>query len=146
PVRLRTSNLEPRAAVAESASPSHTFQFASHAARTHGPCNLDDLVHGQVATVFDVLHLLSVASRLLQRLDDQRGGGRDHCDGRLSVLNDQLAGDLEAFPVGGGLGNVITDLFRRQTKGTDFGSERRGGTYLTTNSSQVDWQRGWQRD
>ena len=36
------------------------------------------------------------------------------------VLNPQLHCDLETFPVGGGLGNVVTDLLGRKTKGTDL--------------------------
>ena len=37
-----------------------------------------DVVHGNIAVVFDVLHLLTVTVRLLQGLDDQgRGGGAD---------------------------------------------------------------------
>ena len=36
------------------------------------------------------------------------------------VLNPQLHRDLKTFPVGGGLGNVVTDLLRGKTKGTDL--------------------------
>ena len=36
------------------------------------------------------------------------------------VLNPQLHRDLETFPVGGGLGNVVTDLLGRKTKRTDL--------------------------
>ena len=38
----------------------------------------------------------------------------------LSVLDLELTGDLEALPVLGGLGDVVTDLLGRQTKGTDL--------------------------
>ena len=36
------------------------------------------------------------------------------------VLNPQLDCDLKTFPVGGGLGNVVTDLLGRETKRTDL--------------------------
>ena len=36
------------------------------------------------------------------------------------VLNPQLHCDLKTFPVGGGLGNVVTDLLGRETKRTDL--------------------------
>ena len=36
------------------------------------------------------------------------------------VLNPQLDRDLKTFPVGGGLGNVVTDLLGRKTKRTDL--------------------------
>ena len=38
----------------------------------------------------------------------------------LSVLDLELTRDLEALPVLGGLGDVVTDLLGRQTKGTDL--------------------------
>ncbi len=50
-----------------------------HGARPHDPGSTDDVVHGDVATVLDVLHLLPVPGRLLQRLDHQgrrRGNNR----------------------------------------------------------------------
>ena len=36
------------------------------------------------------------------------------------VLNPQLHCDLKTFPVGGGLGNVVTDLLGGKTKRTDL--------------------------
>ena len=39
-----------------------------------------DVVHGNIAVVFDVLHLLTVTVRLLQGLDDQGRGRGAHCD------------------------------------------------------------------
>ncbi len=38
----------------------------------------------------------------------------------LSVLDLQLYGDLEALPVSSGLGDVVTNLLGRETKGTDL--------------------------
>ena len=65
--------------------------------------------------------------------------------------------DLETFPVGGGLGNVVTDLLGRKTKRTDLtrfdsygcqleckllnihlGSEGAGSTNFSSHSPQVD--------
>lgn len=43
--------------------------------------------------MLDVLLLLSVARGLLQGLDDERGGSRDHRDGGLTVLDSKLDGD-----------------------------------------------------
>ena len=73
------------------------------------------------------------------------------------VLNPQLHCDLKTFPVGGGLGNVVTDLLRGKTKGTDLtrfvsydcqlgrkplnihlGSEGAGSTNFSSHSPQVD--------
>ena len=73
------------------------------------------------------------------------------------VLNPQLHRDLKTFPVGGGLGNVVTDLLRGKTKGTDLtrfdrydcqleckllnihlGSEGAGSTNFSSHSPQVD--------
>ena len=45
--------------------------------RTHRPCDLNDVVKGNVSGVFDVLLLLSVARRLLESADDKGGGGGD---------------------------------------------------------------------
>ncbi len=101
-----------------------TFQLAGHTARAHGAGNLDNLIEGNVAVVLDVLDLLSVTGRLLQSLDDQRSSRWHHLDGGLTVLDNQLAGDLQALPVRGGLGDIITDLLWRQTEGTDLGGKR----------------------
>lgn len=119
-----------------------TFKATGHAAGTHDAGNLDDLVKGDVAVVLDILNLLSVTWRLLQGLDDQRRGRRDNLDGCLTILDDQLAGDLQTLPVGGCLGDIITDLLGRQTEGTDLGSKGRSGTYLTADSSEVHCAKG----
>ena len=46
------------------------------------------------------------------------------------VLNPQLHRDLETFPVGGGLGNVVTDLLGRETERTDLTIINRRGSLL----------------
>lgn len=72
--------------------------------------------------MLDVLFLLSVTGRLFQSSDDEgRGGGNDR-DSGLSVLDGELDGDTETFPVASSLRNIFTDLLWRQTKRTDLGS------------------------
>ena len=88
--------------------------------------------------MLDVLHLLAITWRLLQGLDDESGGRGNDVDGGLTVLDGQLDGDLEAFPVLGGLGDVVTDLLGGETEGTDLGGQGRGGGNFTTDSPQAD--------
>merc|ERR1719282_877083 len=103
----------------------------------HGAGGVDDVVHRDVAVVLDVLHLLPVPGRLLQGLDDQGRGGGNNVDLGLTVLDGQSDGDLETFPVLGGLGDVVTNLLGGQTEGTDLGSKGRGGGNFTSNSPQA---------
>jgi len=92
-----------------------------------------------------ILDLLAVAGGLLEGLDDV-GSSRGHeGDGSLAVLDGELDRDLEAFPVLGGLGNVITDLLRGQTKGTDLRGKRRCCRNLATDGAEGDCN-GRQRD
>jgi hypothetical protein len=73
--------------------------------------------------VLDVLFLLSVSGRLFQSSDDEgRGGGNDG-DSGLSILDGELDGDTETFPVASSLRDIFTDLLGRQTERTNFGSE-----------------------
>merc|ERR1711928_113678 len=66
---------------------------------------------------------------LLQGLDDQGSSGGNDRAGGLPVLDPQLHSDLETFPVGGGLGDVISDL---------LGGKRAGGADFATDRPQVD--------
>ena len=59
--------------------------------------------------MLDVLLLLAVAGWLLERLDDEGGGRGDDGDGGLTVLDGELDGDAEAFPVACCFGDVFTD-------------------------------------
>jgi len=93
-------------------------ELLGHGARRHDAGGSDDVVHGDVATVLDVLHLLSVPWGLLQCLDDKSGSRRNNRAGCLPVLDLQLDGDLKSLPVGGGLGDVVTNLLWRQTQRT----------------------------
>lgn len=47
--------------------------------------------------MLDVLLLLTVTGRLLQGLDDERGGGGDDRDGSLTILDRKSDGDTETF-------------------------------------------------
>lgn len=63
----------------------------------HSAGDLDHVVEGHGLVVLDVLLLLAVARRLLQRLDDE-GRGRGHNrNSRLAVLNRELDGHAQAF-------------------------------------------------
>ena len=114
-----------------------------------------DVLHGDVTVVLDVLHLLAVTVGLLQSLDNHSsGGGADSDlkifelrgktknisapDLRLPVLHRELDGDLQTLPVSGGLHDVLTDLLRTETKGTDLGSQGRGGSHLATDHAELD--------
>merc|ERR1712002_59679 len=97
----------------------------------------DDVVHGDVAVVLDVLHLLPVPWGLLQGLDDQGSCGGNHRHLGLTILDGELDSDLETFPLLGGLGDVVTNLLGRQTEGTDLGGKGRGGGNFTSNGPQA---------
>ena len=120
------------------------------------PCRVEDVVNLDVPVVLDVLHLLPVPVWLLEGLDDQGSGRGDngnlntettYLDFRysfhfphlsLSVLDGELDGDLETFPVAGGLGDVLSDLLGRETEGTDLGGEGGRGSDLTTDHAELD--------
>merc|ERR1719189_2899763 len=116
----------------------HPRELPRHRPGPHHPGSVDDVVERDVAAVLDVLDLLSVTRRFLQGLDDKGRGRRYHGDGGLPVLDLELDRHLETLPVAGRLGDVVTNLLGRQTKGTHLGGQGRGGTDLATNSSQVD--------
>merc|ERR1719205_80978 len=71
-------------------------------------------------------------------LDDEGSGGGHHRAGGLSVLDLQLHRHLEAFPVLGGLGDVVTDLLGGQAEGAHLGGQGAGGPDLPSDSPQVD--------
>lgn len=91
-------------------------------ARAHDAGNLDDFVKGNGLGVLDVLLLLAVTRRLLQGLDDERGGRRNNGDSGLTVLDRELDGDTETLPVAGSFGNIFTCIWcqysRRNSKNT----------------------------
>merc|ERR1719251_505952 len=98
----------------------------------------DDVIHGDVSAVLDVLHLLAVPWGLLERLDDKGGSRWDNRAGGLPVLDLQLDSDLEALPVGGCLGDVVTNLLWGQTQWTHLRSQRAGCSNFASYCPQVD--------
>merc|ERR1740128_1050417 len=113
-------------------------ELLGHGPGPHDPGSGDDILHGDVTRVLDVLHLLPVPRWLLERLDDQSSGRWDHGDGGLTVLDTQLAGHLKSLPLLSGLGDVISNLLGRQSQGTDLGSQGAGSSDLSSYSPQVD--------
>ena len=113
-------------------------ELTGHGPGPHDAGGLDDVVHGDVAAVLDVLDLLPVPGGLLEGLDDEGSGGGHHRALGLPVLDTELNSDLETLPVSGGLGDVISNLLGRETKGTDLGGKRGGSSNLASDSSQVD--------
>eukprot|EP00850_Spirogloea_muscicola_P024804 SM001553S01434 [mRNA] locus=s1553:1209:2063:+ [translate_table: standard] len=100
-------------------------------ARAHDAGNLKDVVERNVAAVLDVLHLLAVPLGLLERLDDQRGGGGHDRHLGDAVLDGELDGDAQALPVLGRLlGDVLANLLGRQAQRPDLGRQRRRGAHL----------------
>merc|ERR1719198_2242696 len=87
----------------------------------HLPRNVEDDTLRQVAAVLDVLGLLAVAERLLQRLDDEAGGVGLHVDLGLAILDRQAHGDADALPLAGALHNVIANLLRGHAQRADLG-------------------------
>lgn len=63
----------------------------------HGAGDLNDLIKRNRLVVLDVLLLLAIPGGLLERTDDERGGGRDDGDGRLTVLDGELDGHAETL-------------------------------------------------
>ena len=123
----------------------------------HGACDLDDLVERDGLGMLDVLLLLAVPRRLLERFDDERGRRWDDGDGGLTVLDCEADGDAQTFlcealerplmcecvmgwsyPVSRRLGNVFTDLLRRQTERADLGREGGRSTNLAAGGAQVN--------
>merc|ERR1712105_135268 len=102
------------------------LQLARHGALPHDAGNVNDLVEGNIAAVFDVLDLLAVTWGLLEGADKQRGGAWNHAHRRLTILDRQLDSDAETFPVLSRFGDVITNLLRRETERSNFRSERSG--------------------
>lgn len=88
-----------------------TLEVLGHGLEPHGAGNGNDLIEGNALGVLDVLLLLAVPGRLLEGLDDKRGGGGNDGDGGLTVLDGQLDRDAQTLPVSGGLGDIFTDLY-----------------------------------
>ena len=94
----------------------------------HLPGNVDNLIKSDVSTVLNVFLLLSVPWWLLEGFDDQGRSRRYHLNLGLSVLNGQFHCNPQTLPITSCLGDVITDLFWRQTQRADLGGPGRRGT------------------
>ena len=108
---------------------------AGHRARAELLGDGEDVVVGDVAAVRDVLHLLAVARGLLEGADDEGGRARHDLDLGLPVLDEEVARDLQALPVLGGLLDVVADLLRGQTEGAELGAEGTGADWLTADAA-----------
>ena len=98
----------------------------------HDLGNLADLVHGELASVGHVLHLLPVTRRRLESLEDEDGGGVDDADLALLVLDLDLDGNFHALVALGSLHDVFADLLGRDTERTELGRARsRSGCFFT---------------
>jgi len=115
-----------------------TLEVLGHRLEPHGAGNADDLLERNALAVLDVLLLLAVPGRLLERLDDERRGRGNDGDGGLTVLDRQLDRDAETLPVASGLGDIFTNLLGRKTKRTNLGRECGRGTDFTTRRTEVD--------
>ena len=56
----------------------------------------------------------------------------------LSVLHRQLDCDLQALPVGGGLGDILPDLLGGEPERSDLGGEGGGGADLPAHHAELD--------
>ena len=112
-------------------------EVPGHGPGPHDARRRDDVVHGDVARVLDVLDLLAVPRGLLERLDDEGGGGGHHADFGLPVLDGELDGDLEALPVLGGLGDVVADLLGGEAERANLGGQGGGGRDLASDGTEL---------
>jgi len=87
--------------------------------------------------VLDVLLLLSVAGGFLQGLDDERRGRGDDGNRGLTVLDGELDGDTESFPVSSCFCDIFSNLLWRQTQRTDLGSKGGRCTDFASSGSKV---------
>lgn len=90
-----------------------TCHVPCHRSDTHDLGNIPDILEANITVVKDVLHLLTVTERFLQRLNDECGSGRHHRGSGLTVLDGQLDRKLQPLVVLSGLGNIITNLLWR---------------------------------
>lgn len=70
-------------------------------------------------------------------LDDQGRSRRCRLSLGLSAVNGRLHCDPQALPIASCLGDVITNLFWRQSQRTGLGSQGRRGTYFPTGAPQT---------
>ena len=119
-----------------------SFEFYSHGLGSELLCDINNVVHLEVAIVLDVLLLLSVSGAFLKSLDDERSSGGQHCNEALSVLNHHFNLNFDSSPVSGGLLDVFTDLLGGHTEGTALGGESGSTGDFSSYHFEVDYIRG----
>jgi hypothetical protein len=77
--------------------PDGTLELLGERLVAHGAGNVNHLIEADGLVVLDVLLLLAITGRLLEGLDDERGGSGHNGDRGLTVLDGQLDGDTETF-------------------------------------------------
>ena len=88
-------------------------------------------------------HLFSIAGRFLESLNYERRGRGDYRNLRLSVLHSKLDSHAKAVPVFlSFFGDILPNLFWRETQRTDLGGERGGSPYFTTSGTEEDLNNG----
>merc|ERR1712137_1340966 len=80
------------------------------------------LLGGLLDIVDNVLHLLAISGRLLERTHEQRSGGRDNRDGGLVVLHGQQDTNADSPPVLGALGISSAIFLGGSLSGPSFGA------------------------
>ena len=91
-------------------------------------CDINDLVKRHVARVLHMLDLLAIPRGLLERLQNQCGGGGYNKDSGDAVLANELASHTHALVVLRCLGDVITNLLGGLLKDTKRTSQLRNLT------------------
>jgi hypothetical protein len=100
--------------------------------------DLQDLSEVNVAVVLHVLDFLAVTRGLLQGADQIGSSAGGDIDLSNTVLDGELAGDLETLPLLGGLLDILTDLLGIETKGTDLWGKGSGGRYFSSDGADDD--------
>ena len=116
----------------------NTAQLLGHGPWPHNSGSTNDVVHGDVTVVLDVLNLLTITWRFFQSLDNQSSSWGHNIDLSLTILNGQLDGNSQAFPILGGLGNVVTNFLGRQTERTDLGGQSGSSSYFSSDGFEDD--------
>ena len=80
-----------------------TLKRLTHRLELHCSSNFNNLIQGNVSTVFDVLLLLSVTRRFFKSTDDEGGSRGDNGYLSLSILNSEFDSNSKTFPVSCGL-------------------------------------------
>merc|ERR1719342_368499 len=82
------------------------FLSLGHGTRSHNSRSLDDIIHGDVSIVLDVLNLLSVPWGFLESFDNEGSCRWNNSTSGLSVLNLQLNRHLQTLPISSRLCDV----------------------------------------